>query len=103
MVAGNVGEAERNRRAVVRAGRPPPARQGCRSPWFAPAGAQRVPLAGHLVSTGAACPRRTLNAVGGRCQPKGALLIPPVWTSPKPPKEKLVSKRTYQPNNRRRH
>jgi large subunit ribosomal protein L34 len=44
------------------------------------------------------------HAVGGRCQPKGALLFPPAWTFPRtPPKEKLVSKRTYQPNNRRRH
>jgi large subunit ribosomal protein L34 len=28
---------------------------------------------------------------------------PPVLRPEHPPKEKLVSKRTYQPNNRRRH
>ena len=52
--------------------------------------------------------------VGGRCLPNVAgPVMPGAWrhcrsarrghTCEPPPKEKLVSKRTYQPNNRRRH
>ncbi len=40
--------------------------------------------------------------MAGRCQPKGRPYLHCV-TVPVPLKEKLVSKRTYQPNNRRRH
>jgi large subunit ribosomal protein L34 len=51
---------------------------------------QRVPLAGHPVSI--ACAKAALGCVD------------PLGHRPaNPPKEKLVSKRTYQPNNRRRH
>jgi large subunit ribosomal protein L34 len=53
-----------------------------------------------------------LFAAGGRCQPKGRR--PPRPMSPRPgprqvsshprhPENNLVSKRTFQPNNRRRH
>jgi len=50
--------------------------------------------------------------VGGRCQPNGLAactsLDQPRWISPSSTdrnthKGQLVSKRTYQPNNRRRH
>jgi large subunit ribosomal protein L34 len=44
--------------------------------------------------------------VAGRCQPKRRFppLAPVSGSTRGPtPKEKLVSKRTYQPNNRRRH
>jgi large subunit ribosomal protein L34 len=43
--------------------------------------------------------------VGGRCQPKRPLdtVARPGVTAPTKHGEKLVSKRTYQPNNRRRH
>jgi large subunit ribosomal protein L34 len=41
--------------------------------------------------------------VGGRCQPKLALPIRPAWLPLTHHGEILVSKRTYQPNNRRRH
>ena len=47
---------------------------------FDPVSSGRVPLCGHPVSTGAACPRTGLlaPAVGGRCQPKGQPATPGV-------------------------
>ena len=42
---------------------------GSASRGFDPVESQRVPLAGHSVSTGAACPRESTMSVGGRCQP----------------------------------
>ncbi len=45
-----------------------------------------------------------VHAVAGRCQPKGRPVRPLLRdASPVHTKEILVSKRTYQPNNRRRH
>jgi large subunit ribosomal protein L34 len=48
-----------------------------------------------------------MPTVGGRCQPKGlctdGTADPPAWLPLNHHGENLVSKRTYQPNNRRRH
>ena len=64
---GNLGRTERNKPWHARASRHPQA-CGRRSPCrFDPVERQRVPLAGHPVSTGAACPRELLDVswVGG--------------------------------------
>jgi large subunit ribosomal protein L34 len=55
-------------------------------------------------STGAACPR--LIRAGGRCRSTPRLPLRPGGSHDPDhcrPTESLVSKRTYQPNNRRRH
>jgi len=76
---------------------------------FDPFSGGRVPLGGHRVSTGAACPQQLARS--GSCgwavpaeRPIATALG--AWTRPKKLiciGEAAVSKRTYQPNNRRRH
>jgi hypothetical protein len=69
---GNLGDPERNPGHGAGARRHPQAAQGWAetgSREFDPVESQRVPLAGHSVSTGAACPRESTMSVGGRCQP----------------------------------
>ena len=68
---------------------------------FDPVESQRVPLAGHSVSTGAACPRESVCPWVGGASRTGAA-DPPAWLPLTHHGEILVSKRTYQPNNRRR-
>ena len=76
---------------------------------FDPVRAARVPLGGRPVSTGAACPRQDSGrgcAVPAEACRSGVLREPagprPDDLLPPPRKRQLVSKRTYQPNNRRR-
>ena len=70
-VWGNLGRPERNKPRQRGARRHPQGwGEGLRR-RFDPVERQRVPLAGHPVSTGAACPC-SCALVGGRCQPKGA-------------------------------
>jgi ribonuclease P protein component len=81
VMAGNLGCRERNP-----AGRGPASRHpqvGDRGPAgsireFDPVSRERVPLAGHPVSTGAACPWESWS-VGGRCRPNARRYRLPGW------------------------
>lgn len=60
------------------------------------------------MSTGAACSRNpTRGVLDKRCQPKAVAQFRAscvgILGKSQPAKEQAVSKRTYQPNNRRRH
>lgn len=120
--AGNLGDSERNKPTYATASRHP---QGCPAGpgrGFDPVEKTRVPWVGRPASTGAACPRnapspaRRVPGSRGWAVPADTF----VWPLPAPgtyrddhrpsrlqpsgqTTEKLVSKRTYQPNNRRRH
>ena len=66
--------------------------------WFDPVSADRVPLIGQRLCRAA---RIALPSPPGGGARADAATWPPDLSST--PEEKLVSKRTYQPNNRRRH